>query len=56
MSFGTPVHSHMNLLLFVFYMIIIKHKVNKYLYFSTRIVQNIPLHIIKILFIPFHFT
>ncbi|PFJ15718.1 hypothetical protein COD67_11600 [Bacillus cereus] len=36
MSFCTPIHSHINLLLFVFYMIIIIHKVNKHLYFSTN--------------------
>ncbi|KMP44382.1 hypothetical protein BK786_05695 [Bacillus thuringiensis serovar thailandensis] len=49
MSFCPPIHSHMNLLLFVFYMIIIIHKVNKYLYFSTNIIQNIYLNLIKVL-------
>ncbi|PEW00352.1 hypothetical protein CN425_16490 [Bacillus cereus] len=39
MFFCTPIHSHNNLLLFVFCMIIIIiHKVNKYLYFSTNII------------------
>ncbi|MRS07900.1 hypothetical protein EKV65_10145, partial [Bacillus anthracis] len=49
MSFCPPIHSHTNLLLFVFYMIIIIHKVNKYLYFSTNIIQNIYLNLIKVL-------
>ncbi|PEX85702.1 hypothetical protein COJ50_03805 [Bacillus cereus] len=38
MFFCSPIHSHNNLLLFVFCMIIIIHKVNKYLYFSTNII------------------
>ncbi|OFE33835.1 hypothetical protein CQZ91_04990 [Bacillus cereus] len=52
MSFCPPIHSHTNLLLFVFYMIIIIHKVNKHLYFSTNIIQNIYLNLIKVLSIP----
>ncbi|AXR16459.1 hypothetical protein F8161_02825 [Bacillus cereus] len=52
MSFCPPVHSHNTLLLFVFYRLTIIHKANKYLYFSTNIMQNTILNVIRGLYIP----
>ncbi|OTY04646.1 hypothetical protein BK734_25155 [Bacillus thuringiensis serovar kim] len=51
MSFCPPIHSHNALLLFVFYTLIIIHKANKYLYFSTNIMQNTILNVIKEVYI-----